>query len=157
MKVGGYDFTKSNKLYDSCKFTVCHLNCTYNESDQTWTIDLPQFFTDNEADYRQIKIEQFIYFRPDGTSDLGTTFHSEDLFDGNYNQPELDYFIGVSGNSINGLYTLQTRRRTLTFWFKDYYNMDQRYGATEEYTDYLDNQTKKEGEIRFFIQCSLFY
>ena len=157
MKVGGYDFTKSNKLYDSCKFTICRLNSKFDETTKRWTVELPQFFTDNDADYRQIKINHFIYYTPNGCSDLGTTFHSEDLFDGNYNQPELDYFIGVSGNSINGLYTLQTRRRTLTFWFKDYVTLEHIYGDKEEYIDYLDNETKKTDYVNFFIQAELFY
>ena len=151
-----YDFSKSNKLEKQCKFVICHLNSKYNESNQTWTIELPRFFTDNGPDFRQIRIEQFTYFRPDGTSDIGTTFHSEDLFDGSYSQPELDYFVGVAANSINGLYTLQSRRRTLTFWFKDYYNIDEKYGAVEEYTDYIE-KTQKTGEVRFFIQCTLYY
>ena len=157
MKVGQFDFTKSNKLYDSCKFTICRLNSKYDEETKRWTVQLPEFFVNNEADYRQIKINQFIYYTPNGCSDLGTTFHSEDLFDGNYAQPELDYFIGVSGNSINGLYTLQSRKRTLSFWFKDYVTLQHTYGDKEEYTDYLDNETKKTDYVNFFIQGELFY
>ena len=157
MKVGSYDFTKSNKLKESVKFTICRHNSKYNEANKTWTVELPQFFTENEADYRQIKINQFIYYTPNGCSDLGTTFHSEDLFDGEFNQPELDYFIGVSGNSINGLYTLQTRRRTLTFWFKDYVTLQHQYGDKEEYVDYLDNEAKKTDYVNFFIQADLIY
>lgn len=157
MKVGSYDFTKSNKLYKTCKFTICNLNCNYDEKNKTWSIDLPQFFVENEADYRQIKINQFIYYTPNGSSDIGTCLHSEDLFDGEFNQPELEYFVGVSGNSINGLYTLQTRRRTLKFWFSDYINTGKRLGNTEKYIDYNDNQKEKEGEVHFFIQAQLFY
>ena len=157
MKVHQYDFSKSNKLYKSCKFTICNLNCKYNETNKTWSIDLPQFFTDNEPDLRQIKFEQFIYYTPNGASDVGTCMHSEDLFDGEFNQAELDYFIGVSGNSINGLYTLQTRRRTLTFWFTDYINLDKRLGKTETYIDYNDGQKEKTGDVHFFIQARLYY
>ena len=156
MKVGKYDFSKSNKLKEVCKFTICSMNSKYNSNDKTWTVELPQFFTENEADYRQIKITSFIYYTPNGCSDVGTTFHSEDLFDGEYNQPELDYFVGVSGNSINGLYTIQSRRRTLTYWFKDYRDLDYRYGATEFYKDPETGDTV-EGEVRFYIQAELLY
>ena len=51
MKVGSYDFTKSNKLKESVKFTICRHNSKYNEANKTWTVELPQFFTDNEPDY----------------------------------------------------------------------------------------------------------
>ena len=87
MKVAKYDFTKSNKLKESVKFTICRHNSKYNEANKTWTVELPQFFTDNEPDYRQIKINQFIYYTPNGCSDLGTTFHSEDLFDADLSRP----------------------------------------------------------------------
>ena len=81
---------------------------------------MPDFFVNNRADYRQIVIQSFIYFRPNGTSDIGTTFHSSDLYDQEYSQSELDFFVGLSGTSIAGTYTLNTRRRKFTFWFKDY-------------------------------------
>ena len=150
-----YDFSKSNRLYDRCKFTICHLNAKYNENTQKWSVELPLFFTDNGPDFREIRINHFIYFRPNGTSDIGTTFHSDDLFDGAFSQGEMDYFIGVSGNSIGGVYRLSSRKRTLEFWFKDYYNMDQHYGDEEQYTD--SNGEIKYGKVRFFIQAELFY
>ena len=127
----------------------------YNEKTQTWSVKLPEYFVNNGPDYREIKINHFIYFRPNGTSDIGTTFHSEDLLDGEPNQAEMDYFIGVSGNSIGGIYKINSRRNTLEFWFKDYLNMDQHYGSTEEFKDY--DGLIKEGPIRFFIQCELYY
>lgn len=156
MEVAGYDFSNSHMPNKTDKFTICHLNCTYNENNQTWSVQLPNFFTENKADYRQIIINTFIYYRPDGTCDVGTSFHSSDLFDCNYTQPEMDFFIGLSGTTISGTYTIQSRNRTLTFWFKDYMNMDHRYGAEEEYYDASTGEYKT-GPVRFFLQCELVY
>ena len=154
-KPNHYDFSKSNRLYNSCNFTICHLNAKFNDVTERWSVELPLFFTDNGADFREMRINHFIYYRPNGTSDIGTTFHSEDLFDGEYSQSEMDYFIGVSGTSIGGVYKLNSRKRTLEFWFKDYSNMDQHYGPEEEYTD--EKGEIVTGPIKFFIQTELFY
>ena len=151
-----YDFSKSNTLVEHAKFFITHKNCEFDEVTRTWSCELPNFFINNRADYRQIVIQSFIYFRPNGTSDIGTTFHSSDLYDQEYSQSELDYFVGLSGTSIAGTYTLNTRRRKFTFWFKDYQKMDERYGKTEEYTDDRSN-LDLEGDIQFFIQCELIY
>lgn len=156
MQIGDFDFNNSHQLKKTDKFIICNLNCKFNESDRSWTVDLPDFFYNNSCEYRQISISTFIYFRPDGTSDIGTTFHSSDLFDCEYVQSELDYFIGMSGTTIAGVYTLNSRRRTLTFWFKDYKNLDQRYGMTEIYKD-PETGDDVEGEVRFFIQAELSY
>lgn len=156
MNIGGYNFEQSHSLQNEDKFTISNFNSTYNENTQTWTCELPLFFTDNPPEYREIVIETFIYFRPNGTSDIGSTFHSADLFDCEYVQPELDYFIGLSGTTIAGTYSLNSRKRNLEFWFKDYYDFDQRYGKEETYYDSSTGE-EKTGEIRFFIQCRLIY
>ena len=156
MNIGGYNFENSHVLKNEDKFTITNFNSTYNEISQTWSCELPLFFTDNPAEYREIVIETFIYFRPNGTSDIGTTFHSADLFDCEYAQSELDYFIGMSGTTISGTYSLNSRKRTLEFWFKDYINFSQRYGRTESYYDASTGE-EKTGEVRFFIQCRLIY
>ncbi|WP_458454527.1 hypothetical protein [Methanobrevibacter sp.] len=156
MQIGPYDFQRSHDLKNIDKFTICNFNSKYDQITQTWSCDLPLFFTDNPAEYRQIQINTFIYFRPDGTSDIATTFHSADLFDCEYSQAELDYFIGMSGTTIAGTYSLNSRKRTLTFWFKDYLNFDVRYGPEETYFD-AATQEEKSGPVRFFIQCELIY
>ena len=62
----------------------------------------------------------------------------------------------MSGTTIGGTYSMNSRKRTLTFWFKDYLNLDQRYGETEQYID-SETQETKEGPIRFYIQADLIY
>lgn len=156
MIAGNYNFENSNSLKESVKFNITHLTSKFNENDRTWSIDLPEFFYNNAVDYRQISISTFIYFRPNGTSDVGTTFHSADLYDLEYNQPELDYFCGMSGTTISGVYTLNSRKRALTFWFKDYKNMNERYGKTEFYNN-PETGEDVEGNVSFFIQAELIY
>ena len=156
MIAGDYNFENSHSLKESVKFNITHLTSKFNESDRTWSIDLPEFFYNNSAEFRQINISTFIYFRPNGTADVGTTFHSADLFDLEYSQPELDYFCGMSGTTISGVYTLNSRKRTLTFWFKDYTDLTTRYGKTELYKD-METGEEKEGPVSFFIQADLLY
>ena len=156
MQVGMYNFANSHDLKNIDKFTICSFNSKYDPVSQTWSCDLPLFFTENPAEFRQIQINTFIYFTPNGVSDVATTFHSADLFDCEYSQSELDYFIGMSGTTIGGTYSMNSRKRTLTFWFKDYLNLDQRYGETEQYID-SETQETKEGPIRFYIQAELIY
>ena len=71
MNIGGYNFENSHVLKNEDKFTITNFNSTYNEISQTWSCELPLFFTDNPAEYREIVIDTFIYFRPNGTSDIG--------------------------------------------------------------------------------------
>lgn len=156
MQIGDYDFNNTHQLRETDKFIICHINSKFNENDRTWTVNLPDFFYNNPAEFRQITINTFIYFRPDGTSDVGTTFHSADLFDNEYVQSELDYFVGMSGTSIAGTYSMNSRKRTLTFWFKDYRDLDQRYGVTETYKD-PETGEDVEGAIKFYIQAELSY
>lgn len=156
MQFGDYDFSNSHQLKKTDKFVISHLNSKFNELDSTWSVDLPDFFYNNPAEFRSITINTFIFFTPNGCSDIGTTFHSDDLFDCEYTQPELDYFLGMSGTTISGSYMMNSRKRTLKFWFKDYRDLDHRYGPSETYKD-PETGDDVEGEIKFFIQCELNY
>lgn len=134
------------------KFIISNYNSNFNSTTKTWSIELPTFFTENLYQDRIIKIETFIYFKPNGSSDLGTSFHCPDLFDGDYDQ--MNFLIGLSGTSIEGEYILNTRKRNLEFWFCDYTDLNTKCDNTEPIET---NGVYENKPIYFFIQCSLMY
>lgn len=140
-------------MAERVKFIISDYNSKFNPTTKTWSIDLPNFYTDNTSSDRMIQIETFIYFKPNGTSDLGTCFHCADLYDGEYSQ--LNYLIGLSGTTIGGNYIINSRKRTLEFWFTDYTDLNQKCLNTEtlenEYGEY------EQKPVHFFIQCNLIY
>lgn len=151
--LGDYSDLKTNALEKTINFAITDRNSTFNELDQTWTCEWPIAFVENDSRCRQVEITNFIFFRPDGSSDIGTTFHSPELLDGDYSQ--LDFFIGLSGTSINGTYTLNSRKSTITYYFKDYTDLEKRCSNTE--TVQNSDGTTSRKPVHFFIQCKLYY
>ena len=90
----------------------------YNPVNRHWTMQLPNFFWNSPDPYKSIVIENFQYYKPDGTCDIGTTFHSPTLIDGDFAQ--FDNMIGIASLSINRVFPISGKQPYLEFYFKDY-------------------------------------
>ena len=152
----------------------------FNSETKTWSMKLPHWFTNSLNEDKAILIESFVYFKPDGTSDIGTTVHSPTLIDGDYSQ--FDYMIGLSTTGINRQFSIASKPLELEFYFKDYlsderlidtedveeiktdedgnylyYKTDEESGEMTETTEPTDNPVKiiSKKNICFIIQCQL--
>ena len=90
----------------------------YNSSTGHWTMDLPHWFTQSEYEWKNITVESFTYFKPDGTLDLGTTFHSNTLSDGQFAQ--FDHMICLANDGVERTFFVDAKDTQIEFWFKDY-------------------------------------
>lgn len=90
----------------------------YDSSTGHWTMELPHWFTQSEYEWKNITVESFTYFKPDGTLDLGTTFHSNTLSDGQFAQ--YDHMICLANDGIERTFFLDAKDTSIEFWFKDY-------------------------------------
>ena len=93
----------------------------FDETKQVWSIPLPDFFRNSTSDYKSIYIETFQYFNPKGQSEIGTTFHSPSLLDGNWSQ--FDGVIGLATLGINRDFPLKTKIDKIEFFFRDYLDL----------------------------------
>jgi hypothetical protein len=119
-------------------------------------MQLPHWFTNSLYDDKSILIESFVYFKPDGPSDIGTTVHSPTLIDGSFAQ--FDYMIGLSTTGINRQFSIASKPTEIEFYFKDYLS-DERLMDTEDieeiktddegnyYTEYLGARDLKDGQV----------
>ena len=117
---------------------------TFNEITRSWTMQLPHWFTNSLNDDKAILIESFVYFKPDGTSDIGTTVHSPTLIDGSFAQ--FDYMIGLSTTGINRQFSIASKPTEIEFYFKDYLS-DERLMDTEEIEEI---KTDDEGNYLYY-------
>lgn len=131
-----------SEAIQSAYFVINNSNSTYDPVTKTWSVDLPTFFTNSRSSEKMISIDLFHYFKGDGTLDIGTSFHSPTLLDGNYQQ--MDYFVTISlfGSAIGRRYKITSHPQKIIFFMRDYNNSD--------------NLEMNESD-RFFIQTELFY
>ena len=109
-----------------------------------WIFEFPHWFWNSENENKSITIESFQYYKPDGTSDIGTTLHSETLIDGNYSQ--FDNMIGLSAINLNRTFTIANKPQFLEFYFKDYLS-NERLGETEIVTI---QKTNDNGDLLYY-------
>ena len=117
----------------------------YNEQTKSWTMQLPHWFTNSLNEDKSILIESFVYFKPDGTSDIGTTIHSPTLIDGEFSQ--FDYMIGLSVTGINRQFQIKSKPTEIEFYFKDYLS-NERLENTELFEQ---QETDENGNNLYYI------
>lgn len=117
----------------------------YNEQTKSWTMQLPHWFTNSLNEDKSILIESFVYFKPDGTSDIGTTIHSPTLIDGEFSQ--FDYMIGLSVTGINRQFPIKSKPLEIEFYFKDYLS-NERLENTELFEQ---QETDEDGNNLYYI------
>lgn len=118
---------------------------TFNKDKNMWQMELPYWFVDSTNPNKCIQIESVSYFKPDGTADIGTTFHSPTLFDGKFNQ--FDYMVGLCSVGIYKMFQISSRCTTLDFFFRDYMNdenLDEKEPITEQKKD-------DDGNLLYYI------
>lgn len=129
---------------------------TFNKDKNMWQMELPYWFVDSTNPNKCIQIESVSYFKPDGTADIGTTFHSPTLFDGKFNQ--FDYMVGLCSVGIYKMFQISSRCSTLEFFFRDYMNdenLDELEPITEQKKDEDGNllyYTYKRGEESYVTE-----
>lgn len=116
----------------------------FNEQTKHWTMQLPHWFSNSSNEDKSILIESFVYFKPDGTSDIGTTVHSPTLIDGEFSQ--FDYMIGLSTTGINRQFPISGHPLELEFYFKDYLSDD----ILNETEDIEEIKTNENGEYLYY-------
>ena len=117
----------------------------YDESTRHWTMQLPHWFTESEYEFKNITIESFTYFKPDGTLDLGTSFHCKNLTDGDFSQ--FDHMICLANDGVERTFYIDSKEQNLEFWFKDYLNEDENLTDKEEYHIHVKDE---EGTLLYW-------
>ena len=120
------------------------LYAIYDKDKKMWSMKLPYWFVDSTNPNKCIQIESVSYYKPDGTADIGTTFHSPTLFDGTYNQ--FDYMVGLCSVGIYRTFRIGARCQTIDFFFRDYMD-DENLGDTEVITE---QKTDENGELLYY-------
>lgn len=120
------------------------LYAIYDKDKKMWSMKLPYWFVDSTNPNKCIQIESVSYYKPDGTADIGTTFHSPTLFDGTYNQ--FDYMVGLCSVGIYRTFRIGARCQTIEFFFRDYMD-DENLGDTEVITE---QKTDENGELLYY-------
>lgn len=93
----------------------------FDKTRNVWSIPLPDFFRNSTSDYKSLYIESFQYFNPKGQSEIGTTFHSPSLLDGNWSQ--FDGVVGLATLGINREFPMKTKIDKIEFFFRDYLDL----------------------------------
>lgn len=141
----------------------------FDETRNVWSIPLPDFFRNSTSDYKSLYIESFQYFNPKGQSEIGTTFHSPSLLDGNWSQ--FDGVIGLATLGINREFPMKTKIDKIEFFFRDYLdltkNLPKEEGVevqkTDEFGDLIylkevadeENETTDETAFPIMIEGSV--
>ena len=109
----------------------------FDPDSKTWTMQLPQWFSESEFEDKALIMESFFYYKPDGTMDLGTSLHSPTLSDGDFHQ--FDNMICMANDGIERTFYIDSRTRELHFWFRDYMS-EENLSDHEVFEDYKNNK-----------------
>ena len=116
----------------------------YNSSTRHWTINLPSFFWNSSNPNKCIVVESFQYYKPDGSCDIGTTFHSNTLIDTDFSQ--FDNMIGLSTLGINRTFPISNKPQQIEFYFKDYLSNE----CLEETELMSEQKINEEGKLLYY-------
>lgn len=136
--------TDSESVRNYKKIQGERLYAIYNKEKKMWSMKLPYWFVDSTNPNKCIQIESVSYYKPDGTADIGTTFHSPTLFDGTYNQ--FDYMVGLCSVGIYRTFRVSARCQTIEFFFRDYMD-DENLSETEEIQQ---QKTDENGDLLYY-------
>ena len=113
----------------------------FDPDTNTWTMQLPQWFAESEFEDKALIMEMFTYYKPDGTMDLGTSFHSPTLSDGEFHQ--FDNMICMANDQVERIFYIDSRTREIEFWFRDYMS-EENLSDHEFFDDYKYNEEGKQ-------------